>query len=70
MTASTGGNKKGTGGGTGSGTGGGSGPSSLNSNPPGMPNTATGTSLSGTDILIIVAIIGIVLFLWWRSKDK
>lgn len=47
-----------------------SGPTSLNSNPPGMPNTATGTSLSGTDLLIVLAIVGVVLFLWWRSKDK
>ena len=47
-----------------------SGPSSLNSTPPGMPNTATGTSISGTDILILVAIIGIVVFFWWRNKGK
>ena len=46
-----------------------SGPSSLNPNPPGMPNTATGSSLSSTDLIVVVAIIGLVVFLWWKSRE-
>lgn len=46
-----------------------SGPSSLNSTPPGMPNTATGSSLSSTDLIVVVAIIGLVVFLWWKSRE-
>lgn len=45
-----------------------SGPSSLNSTPPGMPSTSTGSSISSIDIVVVAAIIGLVIFLWWKSR--